>query len=80
VTQRAKEILKDVENMNSIAKGKDRARYTQLMLFGSEPTNNGSPVIDELKNLNVDAMTPLDALNALAALKKMIAEENDIKY
>jgi hypothetical protein len=27
-------------------------------------------VVEELKNLNVDAMTPLEALNALAALKK----------
>ncbi len=72
VTQRAKEILKEVEDGSAISgRGKDSARYTQLMLFDSEK-NMESPVIDELKNLNVDAMTPLEALNTLAALKKRV--------
>jgi len=68
VTQRAKEILKEVENGSAI-RGKESARYTQLMLFDSEEKKE-SPVIEELKKLNVDAMTPLEALNALAELKK----------
>nr|WP_096205440.1 DNA mismatch repair protein MutS [Candidatus Methanoperedens nitroreducens] len=69
VTQRAREILKEVEDGSAIRRGKDSSRYTQLMLFGSEEAKE-SPVVEELKNLNVDAMTPLEALNALAALKK----------
>ncbi|MFZ2410478.1 MAG: DNA mismatch repair protein MutS, partial [Candidatus Methanoperedens sp.] len=68
VTQRAKEILKEVENGSAI-RGKDSARYTQLMLFEPEAPKE-SPVIEELKKLNVDAMTPLEALNALAELKR----------
>jgi DNA mismatch repair protein MutS len=68
VTQRAKEILKEVEN-GSVIRGKDSTRYTQLMLFGSEEKKD-SPVVEELKKLNVDVMTPLDALNALAELKR----------
>ncbi|MDO9099029.1 MAG: DNA mismatch repair protein MutS [Candidatus Methanoperedens sp.] len=68
VTQRAKEILKEVENGSAI-RGKDSARYTQLMLFEPEAPKE-SPVIEELKSLNVDAMTPLEALNALAGLKR----------
>jgi DNA mismatch repair protein MutS len=73
VTQRAKEILKEVENGSAIAsKGKDSARYTQLMLFDSDNVVKESPVVEELKKLNVDAMTPLEALNVLAELKKKV--------
>ncbi|MFZ3383968.1 MAG: DNA mismatch repair protein MutS [Candidatus Methanoperedens sp.] len=73
VTQRAKEILKEVENGSSIgSRGKDSAKYTQLMLFDSDNTTKESPVVEELKKLNVDAMTPLEALNALADLKKKV--------
>ena len=72
VTQRAKEILKEVENGSGI-RGKDSAKYTQLMLFGSEDKKE-SPVVEELKKLNVDAMTPLEALNALAELRKKAGE------
>ncbi len=68
VTQRAKEILKDVE-MGSAIRGKESARYTQLMLFEPEAPKE-SPLIEGLKKLNVDAMTPIEALNALAELKK----------
>ncbi len=70
VTQRAKEILKEVENASSIGRGKDSAKYTQLMLFGADDTEKESPVVEELRKLNVEAMTPLEALNALAGLKK----------
>jgi DNA mismatch repair protein MutS len=74
VTQRAKEILKEVENGSAIV-GKGSARYTQLMLFDSEEKKE-SPLIEELKKLNVDAMTPLEALNALAGMKKKAGEAN----
>jgi DNA mismatch repair protein MutS len=71
VTQRAKEILKEVENGSAIGRGKDSAKYTQFMLFDSE-SQKESPVVEELKKLNVDAMTPLEALNALAELKRKV--------
>ncbi len=73
VTQRAKEILKEMENGSSITRGKDSARYTQVVLFGAEEKKE-SPVVGELKSLNVDAMTPIEALNALAAMKKKVSE------
>lgn len=76
VTHRAKEILKEMENASSIgSRGKDSARYTQLMLFDSDNAVKESPVVGELKKLNVDAMTPLEALNALAGLKKKALQE-----
>ncbi|MBU4222257.1 MAG: DNA mismatch repair protein MutS, partial [Euryarchaeota archaeon] len=73
VTQRAKEILKELEDGSQIVRGKDSSRYTQVVLFGAEEKKE-SPVVEELKNLNVDAMTPLEALNALAAMKKKAGE------
>lgn len=54
-------------------RGKDSANYTQIMLFDSEEKKE-SPVVEELKKLNVDAMTPLEAMNALAELKKKAGE------
>jgi DNA mismatch repair protein MutS len=75
VTQRAKEILKDMENGGTIVRGKESARYTQLMLFGADDIKKKeSPVIEELKKLNMDTMTPLEALNVLAGLKKKVEE------
>ncbi len=73
VTLRAKEILKEMENGSAITRRSDSARYTQVVLFGQEEKMESS-VVKELKNLNVDAMTPLEALNALAAIKKKAGE------
>ncbi|MCX9013846.1 MAG: DNA mismatch repair protein MutS [Candidatus Methanoperedens sp.] len=74
VTQRAKEILADVENESGISRGKSSARYTQLMLFGEGEKSAVSPVLEELKGMDVDAMTPIEALNRLAELKKKACE------
>ncbi len=35
-------------------------------MFGTEP----HPVVEKLKEIDVDGMTPLEALNRLAELKK----------
>jgi len=69
VTQRAKEILKEVENGSVISRGKEGGKYTQLVLFDSTASKD-SQLLEELRKLDVDAMTPLEALNALAELKK----------
>ncbi|KGK98471.1 DNA mismatch repair protein MutS [Methanococcoides methylutens] len=80
VTQRAREILQDIEDESSISKessskgGKKRrsAQYTQLMLFdpeGSTPVEK-DPMVEEIKELDVNNMTPMDALNKLCELQK----------
>lgn len=72
VTQRAKEILKEMEN-GGVISSKSSTKYTQLMLFGEDSSGvKESPVVEELKNLNVDEMTPVEALNVLAGLKKKV--------
>ncbi|MGP8320207.1 MAG: DNA mismatch repair protein MutS [Methanosarcinaceae archaeon] len=87
VTKRANEILHDIENESvmsndqgsrSRTRGKSNAKYTQLILFDSDnirDQNKSHPVLDELINMDVNGMTPLDALNTLNELKKKA--END---
>ncbi len=69
VTQRAQEILADLENSQAPTNGPSRATGTlpmmQLSLFPQK-----SPLIEELASLDVDSMTPLEAINKLYALKK----------
>ncbi|MCL7475145.1 MAG: DNA mismatch repair protein MutS [ANME-2 cluster archaeon] len=82
VTQRAKEVLTEVESESLGRKGKRSATYTQLMLYdpGSRETPSlrpHHPVIETLKKLDVDNMTPLDALNTLSGLKKKVNEHHD---
>ena len=71
------EEIEDGENGKK-RKGKATARYTQMMLFdpgdsgGSSKANRLSPVEASLRKLNVDEMTPIEALNKLHELKRLI--------
>jgi len=78
VTQRAKEVLSEVESESLGHKGKSSATYTQLMLFdpGSSETLQPNPVVETLKELNIDGITPLEALNKLHELKKQAGGDN----
>ncbi len=73
VISRAKEILADLEsgknksdNPNS-AKSKD-CDDMQLSLMGAA----ANPITDKLKNIDVNTLTPIEALNLLYELKDMI--------
>jgi DNA mismatch repair protein MutS len=83
VTQRAKEILHDIENESYIngyenkrnRKGRENAKYTQLILFDSNDAagkDKTHPVLEELKGLDINGTTPMDALNLLYELKKKV--------
>ncbi|MGB9132339.1 MAG: DNA mismatch repair protein MutS [Methanosarcina sp.] len=60
-------------------KSKATARYTQMMLFDpgssgrtSAQANRSSPVEATLKKLNLEEMTPIEALNKLHELKRLL--------
>ncbi len=60
-------------------KSKATARYTQMMLFEpgsggrtSAQANRSSPVEATLKKLNLEEMTPIEALNKLHELKRLL--------
>jgi DNA mismatch repair protein MutS len=70
VTRRAKEVLKEIELKAPGNKSKHSARYTQVMLFDPGAANSFDPVLEELRNLDIEKMTPIEALNSLYRLKK----------
>jgi DNA mismatch repair protein MutS len=90
VTNRAREILEDIENECVISdddrrgrkKQRSSAKYTQVILFdqnssyGAEDTGKKNPVLEELTRLDLNTMTPLEALNKLHDLKgKLCGDE-----
>ncbi|TQD26730.1 DNA mismatch repair protein MutS [Methanolobus vulcani] len=85
VTSRAKEILEDIEDecmlseedrKGSKKKQHSSAKYTQVILFDQEATyteTTPDPLIEELKKIDVNSMTPLEALNKLHEIKSKLA-------
>jgi len=78
VIERAKVILSELEeealHITDLARGekpKGTPRAKQLPLFRFEP----HPVIEELKKLDPEHMTPIEALKALSELKKKLKEK-----
>jgi DNA mismatch repair protein MutS len=74
-------VLEEAEDSEKGKKKKSKAtaRYTQMMLFdpgsgGGVPAqvNRPGPVEAALKKLNVDEMTPIEALNKLHELKRLL--------
>jgi DNA mismatch repair protein MutS len=74
-------VLEEAEDSEKGKKKKSKAtsRYTQMMLFdpgsgGGVPVqvNRPGPVEAALKKLNVDEMTPIEALNKLHELKRLL--------
>jgi DNA mismatch repair protein MutS len=72
VIRRAREVLAEHENAESrltahIAGG-DSAQRGQLTIF----TPLSQPVVEKIRELDLNALTPLAALNLLAELKKQV--------
>jgi len=74
-------VLEEAEDSGSWKKKKNKAtaRYTQMMLFDpgnsggiTEQVNRPSPVEETLKKMNIEEMTPIEALNKLHELKKLL--------
>ncbi|MDY6990225.1 MAG: DNA mismatch repair protein MutS, partial [Thermodesulfobacteriota bacterium] len=80
VLDRAKEILKNIEAgefdaigvpyLGRSKRASDRAADVQLALFGA----SHDPVVNRLRGLDVDTMTPLEALNRLHELKGLLGD------
>lgn len=72
VTDRARELLLEAEsNPVDGKKGIRVKRYTQMLLPDVPGIENPShPVLESLKNMNLDDMTPLSALSLLYDLQK----------
>lgn len=79
VIKRAKEILAELEDAN-ISKKEKRVRRTQMIpmegqldIFSvSKSLKNEDEIIDELKNIDISTITPLDALNILYKMQQKL--------
>ena len=77
VVSRAWQVLKLLEAGHHVADGRLPAPpdAAQLALFGAPPpTPPAHPLLTELGELDVNALSPLEALNRLAAWKKRLEE------
>jgi len=78
VLERAKQVLWSLEQRDHVGADQvppappshPRPASDQLSLFGGAP----DPIVEELRRLDVDHLTPLEALNRLADLKRRIEE------
>jgi DNA mismatch repair protein MutS len=70
VVHRARQLLLDLEAKHRVVPGgpPEPADPGQLPLFTDPPREH--PVVDELRSLDLDRLTPLEALNRLAELKR----------
>lgn len=86
VTKRADEILREIEKEAVIdplagsKRGRKSSKYTQLIFFDQpdrgpslqEKQIHSDPVAEEILRLDLDSMTPREALNKLAEYQKML--------
>jgi DNA mismatch repair protein MutS len=79
VLARAREVLAELESERTVEHleppGRRRARApkpptNQLPLFGSEP----HPVLEELRRLELEKLSPLEALNRIAEWKRTLGQ------
>jgi DNA mismatch repair protein MutS len=75
--ERAREVLKELESERTVEHleppGRRRSRApktdpSQLPLFGTEP----HPMVEELRKLELEKLTPLEALNRIAEWKRKV--------
>ncbi|HWA56392.1 MAG TPA: DNA mismatch repair protein MutS [Gemmatimonadales bacterium] len=69
VVKRAREVLKTLEGDHRVVPGIPPVEDPAQLGFFGEPARP-HPVMEELKALDVDRMTPIEALNLLAELKR----------
>ncbi len=71
VTDRATALLKEAA-AREYSGGPRAPRYTQMLLVDpGEGVVEENPAVEELRSLNPDEMTPIDALNTLCRLQKL---------
>jgi len=88
VTKRADEILKEIEKeavIEPLSKNKrlkKSSRYTQLIFFDKPEGEKilqpqvRDPLLDEIMRLEIDSLTPREALNRLAEYQKTLQERD----
>ena len=80
VVERSHEVLTQIEDDHTIKmKGQDGPKFTQMVFDpeSGESTSQGThPVVEKLKELEIESMTPMDAINELWKLKEEVEDED----
>ena len=75
VVKRAREILKDIESGSHIAVGHNVIKKDDdADLFAGFVSSVNDDVADKLRSVDINTMTPIEAMNLLFELKKMLKE------
>ncbi len=77
VVRRAREILTDIENGNSIREGKNASapkKEEVFDLFGGITASKDSEVADKVRGIDINTVTPIEAMNFIYELKKILAD------
>jgi DNA mismatch repair protein MutS len=90
VTKRADEILREIEKeaviepLSRSKKVRRPQKYTQLIFFDTpkdadniNEDKDPDPIEEEILGLDIDSLTPRDALNKLAEYQKILREKDD---
>ena len=73
VVKRAKEILSGIENGTGVERRKPRAEREETFdLFSGIAASKESEAAEKIRSLDINTMTPIEAMNALFELKKML--------
>ncbi len=76
VVKRAQEVLSTIEEeaIIEVRKGSGKSKYTQLVLFEQDASH---PVVEELKKIQLEETTPIEALNLLNKFKDRVSKEKE---
>ena len=77
VVERSMEVLKQIEEDHTIKmETKDSPKFKQVVFDPStgETSSDSHPVIEELKKLDIENMTPMEAMNELWKLRKEVED------
>ena len=75
VVKRAREILKDIEEGSHIAVGHNVVKKdNDVDLFAGFISSVNDEVAEKLKSIDINTTTPIEAMNILFELKKMLKD------
>ena len=74
VVKRAKEILADIESDKPTARAEKKTEDKGYDLFAGITASKEGEVADRLRDTDINTMTPIEAMNLVFELKKMLSE------
>jgi DNA mismatch repair protein MutS len=74
VVKRAREILSEIESGSAISSPKRKETNYEPNLFSSIISSKDSEAADKIRELDINTLTPIEAMNFLFEIKKLLGE------